>query len=202
MNESDLLHEKPEPPRLARAALSVMTKRTTWLLGCLACLGCTQEVDIIDPPLQEAAVVTSAQLDERCEELCATGPGCGLWRGFCETQCESVRAPGCEAESMAVLDCLLDAPDESCGLDSPSCAGEMSALLECDHWSCERAACILEPATCSCSGLCVDDVYEQDCVEQPDGSGLCHCLLRGEVMRTCEYDVAACSLSCCTAVPL
>ena len=177
----------------------------SFALGML--VSCVEQVTVIDPatgggPAGEGGApptVDSSDLQAACAAVCARS-GCELWRGFCETQCGSVIVEGCEAESLALLNCLASAPEGSCKLGLNYCSTQ--ALGNCASGEggatgCDQASCVVEAGTCSCSGVCRNDVLWQDCVGQPDGSAICTCYSGDTVLETCESPETSCQLDAC-----
>lgn len=172
-------------------------------LAALVC--CVEQVTVIDGPSGGSGAggappsVSAAELQAACAAVCARA-SCDLWRGFCQTECASVIVAGCETESLAALQCLADAPDGSCFFGNDGCVA--AALADCAEGiggatGCDQASCIVEPGTCSCSGVCNNDVLWQDCVEQDDATAICTCYSGGTVLKTCESPTTSCELNAC-----
>ncbi len=171
-------------------------------------LSCVEQVTIIEPVGGSGAgsgsggsppTVTSAELQAACDAVCARS-GCQLWHGFCATNCASVMVPGCETDSLALLNCLATAPEESCrfGLDACS-TQELGSCARGDggSGSCDDAPCVVGDGACSCSGVCQYDVLTQDCVAQEDGTAICTCYSGDKLLNTCESPTTSCQLETC-----
>jgi hypothetical protein len=201
-----------EPRARPRAAKGHMRLAIQSLaMGLL--LSCVEQVTVIDPvggsPAGAGgsdpgaggspATATAAELQAACDAVCARS-GCELWHGFCATQCASVIVLGCEAEGLALLNCLANAPEGSCRFgfnacstqDLGSCANGVGGATGCDD-----AACVIGAGTCSCSGVCQFDVLTQDCVQQADGTAICTCYSGDKVLNTCESPLTSCQLDTC-----
>jgi hypothetical protein len=175
----------------------------TLVILSLGAIGCTREVVLAEGTLEEDLPrVTRSDVAQACERLCDSTGSCGPWRGFCSTACEAVLVEGCEAEAEALLVCLAE--QAACEIGDSPCAEAFDAIVACaepDH--CDASACIVEPGTCSCAGVCGGDFLVQECESDEDGGATCRCLRGDQVVRTCDVALVGCTFaSCCSETPL
>lgn len=204
-----------EPPAPREAATGHMRLAIQSLaMGML--LSCTEKVTIIDPvggspdgaggsvsgTGGSPPSVSASDLQAACDAVCAR-PGCDLWSGFCSTQCASIIVAGCEAESLALLNCLATAPEGSCRFGTNDCSTD--ALGYCADGvggatGCDQASCVIDAGRCSCSGVCKSDVLTQDCIQEENGKATCTCYAGDTVLNTCVLDLTSCQLDACCGV--
>lgn len=175
-------------------------------------VACDQSVTVIGAPEgggggAGAALPTStrADFDDACAAFCAEGAAeCELWRGFCQTHCESAWVDGCAAEATALIQCLDAQPPDACRLTTSPCQPQLVALGDCTGLDyCEESAFILEPGVCSSSGVCDHTLYYQDCYATDATHFQCDCYVGTEFAKTCETSDIGCTFqSCCRSVPL
>lgn len=145
------------------------------------------------------APATDEEFAAACNELCQNGqPDCDIWWGFCETQCESVRFAGCEGAAVSLMQCLADLPPEQCRLLSSPCEVDLFNLVDCLPLdACERGATVINPGTCSASGVCGSAIVSQDCYALDEETFECVCYRGTEAVYTCDVTNITCDLTYC-----
>lgn len=173
-------------------------------------IACDQTVTVIGAPEggggAGAALPTATRtdFDEACTAFCAeNAASCDLWRGFCQTHCDSIWLDHCASEATALIQCLDAQPPEACRLSTSPCEPELDALGRCSGYDhCDPGAFILEPGVCSSSGLCDRTLLYQDCYATDETHFQCDCYIGTELAKTCETTDIGCKFeACCWNVP-